>query len=342
MKNRCRSIAAVACLAAACAWYPRIPGERSWNPDVVVGPGDLSDPLVLDAPYVGKLDCYARRCEKRLRVVADGPGQLTVTGIPQLATDDTQMWIVLESPLGVVARTGTGRGPREDAPVLAISEPVEGGTYFVLLQSVGGPVPYQLRAHLTPGPGVAIEDEAEPVPEPSIAGDAQVALVPVSLPGGARGGYDPAVPFAELDTFVFRGPALGDDAPAGTPLGAPGDLTIRRLLAEQLALRGFRQASGREPADLVVDFSRRSANLSYRELSPLYERYDFGPIGWGYQGAVATRGTLTVDIVDAHTQRIAWKAWTTKPIGPGTATGEGSYQLAREAVTEVLAGFPPR
>jgi hypothetical protein len=330
----------LASLLAACAWYPRIPGERSWNPDIVVGPGDLSDPLVLDAPYVGKLDCYAQRCEKRFRVIADEPGRLTLTGMPELASDDAQMWMILESPLGVMARDGTGRGPREDAPVLAITEPVDAGTYFVLLQSVGGPIPYQLRAHLTPGEG-GIAAAAEPEPAAAIAEDAPLKLVPVSLPGGAQGGYDPSVPFAELDTFVFRGPAIGDDAPPGTSLGAPGDRTIRRLIAEQLALRGFRQAAGREPADLVIDFSRRSANLSYRELSPLHDRYDFGPIGWGSPDAVATRGTLTVDIVESRSQRLAWHAWTTKPIGPGTATGEGSFALAREAVTEVLAGFPP-
>jgi hypothetical protein len=181
-----------------------------------------------------------------------------------------------------------------------------------------------------------LETPEPPAPIPA----EELKLVAISLPGNARGGYDPAVPFADLRTFVFRAPPGGDAAP-GTPLGTPADREIRRLLAETLVLRGFRQADAREPADLVVDFSRRSANLDYRELSPLYDRYDFGPIGWGSPDAVATRGTLIVDILDAHSQRIAWHAWTTKPIGPGTATGEGSFALVREAVGEVLAGFPP-
>src|SRR4030095_7657462 len=93
---------------------------------------------------------------------------------------------------------------------------------------------------------------------PPIAADEPWKLVPISLPGDARGGYDPAARFAELHPFVFSGPALGQDVPAGTSLGTPADRTIRRLIAEQLTLRGLRQAGGQEPTALVTAFSGHS------------------------------------------------------------------------------------
>jgi hypothetical protein len=337
------SIAAalVVCLASACVWDGYIPGEKSWNPDIVVGPGDLSESLVLDAPYVGRLECFANPCEKRFRVIVDEPGQLTLTGVPTLGSNDARMWMVLEAPTGPMARTGTGAGPHEDVPILAITKPVDRGTYYVLMQSVGGPIPYQLRAHWTPGgPKPAERAPQEPEPALEAAAPADLKLVALDLPGGASGGYDPAVPFAELHTFVFRAPADGDAAP-GTSLGTPLDREVRRLIAETLTFRGLRQADAREPADLVVDFAQSSRNLTYRELSPFYDRYSFIPIGFGSPDVVAQRGTLIVEIIDAHTSRIAWHAWTTQPIGPGTATGQGSFDLARKAVGEVLAGFPP-
>lgn len=332
--------ALVACFATACVFDGWIPGEKNWNPDIVVGPGDLSESLVLDAPYVGRLDCFSNPCEKRFRVIVDEPGRLTLTGVPRLGSADARMWMVLEAPTGPMARTGTGAGPHEDVPILAITEPVDRGTYYVLLQSIGGPIPYQLRAHWTPGGG-PVEKPAPPL-EPALAptAPADLKLVALDLPGNARGGYDPGVPFAELHTFVFRAPADGDAAP-GTSLGTPIDREVRRLIAETLTFRGFRQGNAREPADLVVDFARSSRNLTYRELSPFYDRYDFVPIGFGSPDVVAQRGTLIVEIMDAHTSRIAWHAWTTQPIGPGTATGQGSFDLARKAVGEVLAGFPP-
>lgn len=333
---------AAAMLATGCVWGGWIPGERSWNPDIVIEPGDLSDGLALDAPFVGTLDCHARSCQKRLRIIVDQPGQLAVSGVAELASQDDQLSLVLEAPLGVLARASTGRGgPREDAPALAVSHEVERGTYFVLVRSIGGRIPFQLRAHLTPSEQAPAPEKVARVEPP--APEPLRKLLPVSLPGGARGGYDPSVPMADLRSFAF-GPVPGSSggARADTSLGSPTDLQIRRLVAEQLTMRGFYQAAGGQPADLLIAFSLRSRNVTYRELSPLYERYDFGPFFFGSNDVAGTRGTLTLDIIDPRANRIAWHATTTKPIGPGTAIGEGRAELVRQAVTEVLAGFPPR
>lgn len=330
--------AAGACVVLACAWEPWIPGERSWNPDIVVEPGDLSDQLPLDAPYVGKLDCYARSCEKRFRLVVDRPGQLAVSAVPELASSDDQMRVVLESVQGVLSRAGSGRGPREDVPVLTVTEAVDPGVYFVLVQSIGGPIPYQLTARLTPGAGPGPEMAARAAAPP--APTAQ--LVDISLPGDASGGYDPAVSFASLRTFAFGPRDATGYGEAGARVDLPIDRQIRRFLADDLTLRGFRQASGDETADLVVAFTQRATNRTLRMPSGLYDRDDIAPVDWGQGDAVATRGHLLVEIVDARSNRVAWRAWTTKPLGPGTRSEEAATALVREAVTEVLSGFPPR
>ena len=333
-----------ALLVCACAWDPWIPGERSWNPEIVVKPGDLSKQLPLGVPYVDELDCYSSRCEKRFRLVVDQPGQLTVIAVPELSNQDSQARVVLESLQGVIGKAATPRGPREDVITLTVSKAVDPGMYFVLLQSVGGTLPYQLTAHLTPGEGAAPKAVAAAAvpPSPPASGPPR-RLVEAPDTGLVRAGYDPAVPFSKLRTFSFRTPEGSDDAAAaGTTREQPVDRQIRRFLSEDLTLRGLKQASGGEPADLVVDFSRRTRNRTVWGRRSIYNQYDIG-VGWWGRGVVDTRATLTVDLIDSHDERIAWHAETTKAIGPGiVASGEADTALVREAVTELLAGFPPR
>jgi hypothetical protein len=340
------AIAAVA-LATACAWDPWIPGERDWNPPIVVNPGDLVDQLPLDTRHVGTLGCYTRLCEQRFRIVLEEAGELGVSLIPELASDDDQVRLVLEGIRGVLARDGTGRGPHTDVPALAVSQTVSAGLYFVLIQSVGSSIPFQVTARLTPGGAAATSPVAVATPtRPTVPARDEPApqLEPVRLPGRAGAGFDPAVSFATLRTFRFPAPPDDDVQPSGTPFEQPIDRQIRRHLAEALERRGFRQASGHEAADLVVDFSRGSTNRIFRGIPMLYERYGFGAGAgaWAFGDRVDTRATLVVDLIDTRSDRIAWHAWTETAMGPGVTPGERTDALVRESVTEVLADFPPR
>jgi hypothetical protein len=341
-------VPALAAAASSCAWDPWIPGQRSWNPDVVADPSQLAEQLPLDTRHVDELDCYAQRCQKRFRVVLEEPGQLTVSAIPELASQDDQARIVLEAVQGVLGQASSGRGPREDVTVLAVRERVDAGTYWVLVQSLGGPMPYQITASLTPGEGPAPAPTPEPVVKP---GTGPVEGPPprfakVDLPGNADAGYDPAVSFDALRTFTFPAPVRpGEGVPAGTPLEQPIDRQIRRLLADQLTLKGFRQASGGEAADFLVDFSRDETTRSYLPLPIIYSWYDWNAIDMAYpltsRQEVVTRGTLVVDLIDLHSNRIAWHARATKGLGPGITYGEATTTRLREAVADLLAPFPP-
>jgi hypothetical protein len=330
---------AVACLVCACVWDPWIPGQSRWNPDIVVDPANISQQLALDAPFVDDLNCYARRCQKRFRVVVDRPGRLTVSATLELASQDEQARIALEAISGVIARDGTRRGVRTDVSPLIAQNEVKAGTYYVLIQSVGGRIPYELTATLTPDAASSSPPRAEPV-TPAEPGGQVPRFTEVDLGADAGGGYDPEVIFHGIRTFTFpRPPRSGDPVPAGTPLETPGDRQIRRYLAEGLELKGFRQATGSEEADLVVTFSTGQRSRDFRAIPILYRHYDFPSMGTGFE--VDTRGTLVVDIIDTHSDRIAWHAWTTKGIGPGVTPGAETTALIREAVADILAGFPP-
>jgi hypothetical protein len=337
---------ALACSIAACAWDPWIPGQSRWNPEIVVDPATLPQPLALDAPYVDDLNCYARRCQKRFRVIVDQPGQLTVSAVLELASQDEQARIVLEAVRGVIGHDGTGRGVRTDVAPISVRRTVEPGTYYVLLQSVGGPIPYELTATLTPGAGPEGTPRAEP--EAPVAArrpdDATHRFSKVDLGAKTGAGYDPEVVFSDLRTFTFPRPSRpGDPAAAGTPLETPGDRQIRRLLAESLELKGFRQgfrqATGDEQAHLVVTFSTAQRSSALPAIPGLYQSYNFTSLDLGRE--VDTRGQLVVDIVDVRSGRLAWHAWTTKGIGPGITYGERTSALLREAIAELLAAFPP-
>lgn len=337
---------AVVCLASACVWDPWIPGQSRWNPEIVVAPANISQPLALDAPFVDDLNCYARSCQKRFRVIVDRPGQLTVRATLELASQDEQARIVLEAMSGVVARDGTRRGVRTDVSPLTVQSEVKAGTYYVLIQSIGGRIPYELTATLTPGAASSSPPRVEPATpatpaEPPRPDGSLPRFTKVDLGASAGGGYDPEVVFTGIRTFTFpRPPRPGDPLPAGTPLETPGDRQIRRYLAEGLELKGFRQATGSEEADLVVSFSTGQKSRSFRAISILYQRYDFPSMGTGFE--VDTRGTLVVDIIDARSDRIAWHAWTTKGFGPGITPGAETAALVREAVADILAAFPPQ
>lgn len=340
------AIGATACITA-CAWDPWIPGERNWNPPIVVNPGDLADQLPLDTRHVGELGCYTRLCERRFRIVLEKPGDLAVSLIPELSSNDDQVRMVLEGIQGVLARDATGRGPHLDVPALAVSQTVSSGIYFVLIQSVGSAIPFQVTARLTPRDDVETPPvaEADAPSRLTAASDGPAPrLEEVRLAGPTSAGFDPAVSFATLRTFRFPAPPDGDPRQPGTPFEQPIDRQIRRHLADALEQRGFRQASGGEDADLIVDFTRGTTNRSFRGIPMLYERYGFGAgvEAFALGNRTETQATLIVDIIDTRSDRIAWHARTSTGIGPGITPGEATDGLVRESVIEVLAAFPPR
>jgi hypothetical protein len=109
---------------------------------------------------------------------------------------------------------------------------VEPGTYFVMLQSVGGPLGYELSATLTPSEGPrpeAVADAAPWVEPPRLGPPPKLTEVKEGRNAGAS--FDDAVAFDELHTFSFPQLArAGEDALPGTRLEQPLDRQLRRLV----------------------------------------------------------------------------------------------------------------
>jgi hypothetical protein len=335
-----RAAVAVLALLPACTWNPWIPGEKSWNPDIVVKPSELADQLALDTRHVDTLSCYTPLCSKRFRVVVPEAGTLGVSLIPELASDDAQVRIVLEGIEGVLGGAGTGRGPRTDVPALAVSERVGPGVYFVLIEALGGPVPYQLTARLTPGEGPA----PKPARRQRPTEEAAAKLVTVPEAGkSVRAGYDPLAAVPARGSFSFPAPAApGDEHRPGAPVESPLDRVIRRSIADELERRGFHQATGGETADLLVGFSSKDVNRDFYGLFSLYDRYGWGvdTNDWALGSRVQTRSVVVIDIVDAQSERLAWHAVATTGLGPGITPGARTEAVLRNAVTEAMLGFP--
>jgi hypothetical protein len=227
--------------------------------------------------------------------------------------------------------------------VLAVRKAVQKGTYFVLIQSLGGRIPYELTATLTPGTGPPPPPRtaAAPPEMPRQPGGPTFRFAKLELGAGAGADYDPAVDFSDIHTFTFRRLARpGEPVPAGTPLERPEDRQIRRLLAEGLSLKGLRQATGSDTADLLVTFSTGEKSRNLHAMPLQYQSYALNHLG--PNPGVDTRESLVIDIVETRTERLAWHAWTTKGIGPGIIDGAETTALLREAVADLLAGFPPR
>ncbi|MDJ0788034.1 MAG: DUF4136 domain-containing protein [Myxococcota bacterium] len=332
-------------LVVGCAWGPWIPGSRSWNPDIEMDPAKLSIRLALDSPYVDELSCLSRICDQRFRVVVEEPGQLTLRTVADRVSLDDQVRMVLESTQGVLGQASTLRGSREDVPPpLTIRRPVRPGTYFVLLQSIGGGrVPYEITASLTPG------DVPAPPEAPSQTEAVEVAtlkaldppprLIEVSPRVGSPGRYDPAVVYTPFQTFAFAPLARADEnAPTSSRLETPVDRQIRRFLNDGLVQKGFQPATGTRQADFTVAFRRSQSTGIYRDLDAVYGRYE---LGQSIRGESVTRATITLDIVESRSGRIAWQASSTQKLGVADPTGAEQTAKVQRAVSELLQPFPP-
>lgn len=340
------SLVLAATLFAACAWDPYIPGEPPPFQEVVVDPATLAERLALGSAYVGELSCFAPRCQKRFRVVAPESGRLSVRLLPSLQGVDAQVRMVVEGSREVLGQARSVRGGSADVTVLTVSEPVEPGTYFVLLQTLGGPMQFELLATLSPGEGPDQAAYVDPrLPErPTRPVDPPPKKIDLGrLHGGVEAAYDPATNYERHTTFLFpQRTAPAGDARAGMQLEQPVDREIRRYLAEALRLKGLRPAEGDEPADLLVEFSTSASTKVVPPLPFLQDWYSVGgekvPLG----GQVDAKARFTVDIIEGGTYRLAWHATVERRFRPEVSIGPDSTAMLREAVIDLIAPYPPR
>ena len=133
--------------------------------------------------------------------------------------------------------------------------------------------------------------------------------------------------------------------------GSRNQLVIQRArdaIQAELTRKGFVYVSDSTAADFVVDFtigSRERVDVqSYP--APYDGVYWTLPGWWGpYWGTTIDvhkyrEGTLSIDIFDARGHKPVWHGWAKKELTRSDM--ERSEGPIRDAVSSILAGFPPR
>lgn len=131
--------------------------------------------------------------------------------------------------------------------------------------------------------------------------------------------------------------AADDRFSTGDPRLDNNEFFERRLRADverQLAARGFEKASS-ATADLVIHYH---ASVSQRmDVNKLDAQYGYCE---NCHSSIYDAGTITLDLVDAHTNKLVWRGWS-----EGTLDGIDNQALIEarvdEAVTKILQKLPP-
>lgn len=125
---------------------------------------------------------------------------------------------------------------------------------------------------------------------------------------------------------------------------------------ENLTIKGFTQNSSKPDFVIATHFGKENkvdiTNWGY-SYSPnsYYNGYGYRhPGSYGYAGSYANtggvsvyeyeQGTLILDLIDAKTKKLIWRA-TAKAIISPAATPEKQTEKIKNAVNEILENFPP-
>jgi hypothetical protein len=146
--------------------------------------------------------------------------------------------------------------------------------------------------------------------------------------------------FAQYRTYDW-GPA--DALPTGDPRLDKNPFFqdhVQGAIEKQLAAKGFARSTSGAP-DLLIHYH---ANITQRiDVNRVDREY-----GYCYEGDCDTRvieyeaGTLVLDFVDTHTNRVIWRGWAQDSVEGVLDNQDRMERKINEAVTRMLARLPPR
>jgi hypothetical protein len=149
--------------------------------------------------------------------------------------------------------------------------------------------------------------------------------------------YDRGARFSDFHSFtMIERPHPGTDNP----------LVERRTadaIRAQLTSRGFTYVVDPAQADFAVDFTIGSSDrLDVRSSPTPVAGPWFHGGSWGSQVDVQQyqEGTLAIDVFDARSRKAVWHGSAGKRLSQSDLAN--SHAIIRDAVTAVLAGFPPK
>lgn len=116
------------------------------------------------------------------------------------------------------------------------------------------------------------------------------------------------------------------------------DERVRAQVEQALARRGFEKTVTQQPAMLVHYHASVSQEIDVRELDSSMSHcadHDCRPF-------IYDKGTLFVDLVDAHTDKLIWRGWAEGSMDGAIDNQEWMESRIDEAVTKILSRLPNR
>ena len=160
--------------------------------------------------------------------------------------------------------------------------------------------------------------------------------------------YDPDMDFRGLHTFAWipeTPEQASEDARAGYPLTS---VRVTEAVERTLAAAGYEQVSA--DADFLVGFSISVQSSVSVTSDPMggyyghYGRHSGAGYGYGYGASVDVReteeGVLLIDVIGTESGTVLWRG-TAKAVLASKQTPEKSIERINEAVSKILAQFPP-
>jgi hypothetical protein len=153
--------------------------------------------------------------------------------------------------------------------------------------------------------------------------------------------YDEQADFARYQTYaVEKGQLVNDDQPQVPPNPLVED-RITRAISLELAKRGLRPAP-REKADLIATYTAgaRDKQELVTAVSPAVGPYDEWYWGPGFEDVWIDEyreGTLVIDLVDASTRKLVWRA-----IARAEDKEFTDADFIRGTVDKALDQYPPK
>lgn len=164
----------------------------------------------------------------------------------------------------------------------------------------------------------------------------------------ARTDFDPSADFARYRSYYWAG---GRDVTGGGSLeNSLVDKRIKDIIGAQLSSKGLSEVAENAKPDLVVLYWIGAKNKTSVQTMPtaapgmVWSRYDpYWNGRWGrtYDEVVVrnyTEGTLIVDLIDASTKQLAWRAYLVQTVDKDPQkTAERAGANAKAA----FAQYPP-
>jgi hypothetical protein len=179
-----------------------------------------------------------------------------------------------------------------------------------------------------------------------IAGGAVAGCVHTNV----RTDFDPSADFAKYHTYYWAGGR--DVSGSGSLDNSLVDKRIKDIVGAQLSTKGLREVSEDSKPDLAVLYwigakdkvsvqTVPSASMPQRAAWSRYDPYWNGRWGRTYDEVVVrnyTEGTLIVDLIDANSKQLAWRAYLVQTMDKDPQT---TAKHAAANAAAAFAQYPP-